>query len=106
MKRKRKGPLKVTINDPRDLWSGGPFLKDFDREMRKEFRENQWKPWLNKWILIQDAKGQRLKIRLIQKKDGELCPQIEKNRGRLINFYSGILFNVLKERIRKEGRES
>ena len=105
---KRKIPV-IKIDDINLAWLDNPIcLEDFNAKIRKELK-NQWKQWLNKWILVVDRNNRLIcKIRLIRKTSRELYPEIEGEKC-LINLYAGILFTVLEDLIRenkklKEGK--
>ena len=97
---KRKIPV-IKIDDINLVWLDNPIcLEGFNAKIRKEFK-NQWKQWLNKWILVVDRNNRLIcKIRLTRKTSGELYPEIEGEKC-LINLYAGILFTALEDLIRE-----
>lgn len=89
---------EVIIDDFNCTWLDYPIhLKDFDKEARKNFKKDFWLSRLNNWIVVREKKGHGFKVRLIQKRDGKLCPEVQKSQEPLINFHAGILFSALKE---------
>ena len=99
----RKIP-EIKIHDINLIWLDNPIcLEDFNVKIRKNLK-NQWRQWLNKWILVVDRNNRLIcKIRLVQKTSGELYPEIEGEKC-LMNLHAGILFSVLKDLIRENKR--